>query len=63
MEECVEGVVLEVCLGDCTCCLLLLLGLVGALLESDLSTMAMLSCGGALDGACEVVVGWVQICS
>ena len=60
LEQRVEGVVLEVGLGGCTCCLRLLLGLVGALLESDLSTMAVLSCGGALDGAYEVVVGWPQ---
>ena len=43
LEECVEGVVLEVGLGGCTGCLHLLLGLVGALLEPDLSTMTVLS--------------------
>ena len=60
LEECVEGVVLEVGLGGCTCCLRLLLGSVGVLLESDLSTIAVFSCGGALGGAFEVVVRWPQ---
>ena len=43
LEECVEGVVLEVGLGGCTGGLPLLLGSVCALPDPDLSTMRMLS--------------------
>ena len=43
LEQRVEGVVLEVGLGGCTGGLPLLLGSVCALLDSDLSTMTMLS--------------------
>ena len=58
LEECVLGVVPEARLGGCTCCLSLLLGSVGALIQSDFFEMAICSCGCALDGAWEVVVGW-----
>ena len=43
LEECVEGVVLEVGLGGCTGGLPLLLGSACALRDSGLSTMTMLS--------------------
>ena len=61
LEECVPGVVLGVCFGGGTCCFPLLLGLVGALLESEFLAMVMFPCGGAMDGTCIVVVCWTEV--
>ena len=61
VKECVPGVVLDVCLGGSTFCFPPLQGLVGALRQSDFLAMVMFPCGGALDGTCIVVVGWLEV--
>ena len=61
LEKCVPGVVLDVLLSGSTCYFPLLLGSIGALLDSDFLAMVMCPCGGALDGTCIVVVGWTEV--
>ena len=58
LEKYVASVVPGVCFCSGACCFPLLMGLDGALLRLNFVAVAMFPCWGALDGACEVVVGW-----
>ena len=61
LEECISGVVPYVCFSGCTCCLPLLMGLVGAPLHSKFLAMVVFPYCGALNGTYVVVVLWQEV--